>query len=217
MVVTHGQEYQRPLSTSSQSPPTIVLEYDASLSGIGVIIYRCVDGAEIEWVVIQEEFPYDLGDDSGFQNSVEFIAITIGVAALAVKGLRDTNIHIRGDSRSSLKWSSADSFRSKRCRWAATCFTNLTFLTGINVVSVEHIPGDLNVRCDALSRSRANGVRPCDLGFEDSLVLDLSTHKGMLELLRLCEPSVEVNEASDNEFINQWTTSMRSLHIHCRE
>jgi len=31
----------------------------------------------------------------------------------------------------------------------------------------------------------------------------------MLELLRLCEPSVEVNEASDNEFINQWTTSMR--------
>jgi len=163
LLVTNGQEYQRPLSTFSQSPPTIVLEYDASLSGIGVIIYRCVDGAEIEWVVIQEEFPYDLGDDSGFQNSVEFIAITIGVAALAVKGLRDTNIHIRGDSRSSLKWSSADSFRSKRCRWAATCFTNLTFLTGINVVSVEHIPGDLNVRCDALSRSRANGVRPCDL------------------------------------------------------
>ena len=212
LLSTHGGEYQRPFSTFSQSAPSIVLEYDASLSGIGVIIYRFIDGVEVEWLVIQERFPYDLGEDSGYQNSVEFIAITIGVAALAAKGLRDTNIHVRGDSKSSLKWSTADSFRSKRCRWAATCFTNLAFLSGITVVSIEHIPGETNIRCDALSRSRDNGIRPCDLGFEDALVFDLSKHEAVKELLRLCEPRADVdsldNDYDDDEFIKTWTASM---------
>ena len=214
LLITNGYEQQRPIQSFYQSAPRFVIEYDASLSGIGVIVYSFNDDrTETEWFALQAQFPYDLGDDSGFQNSVEFIAIIIGVAALAARGVSHSNVHVRGDSRSSLKWSSSDSFRSKRCRMAATCFTALTIQAGINVISIEHIPGELNVRCDSLSRSKQNGTRPEDLGFSRDQIFNISDYPAVENLLRICEPFSNPPDEDDKSFALKWITSMRT----CKE
>jgi hypothetical protein len=208
LLVTNGGDFQRPISSFSTDAPSIVLEYDASLTGIGVIIFNVVEGAEVEWFVIQEVFPFDLGGDSGFQNSVEFIAITIGVTALAARGVRNVNIHVRGDSKASLKWSGSDSFRSRRCRAAATCFIAITTYSGISIVSVEHIPGETNVRCDALSRCKENGLSPADLGFSDTSVFQLSANPYVQALLKLCEPRDVTADECDKDFMGYWTEAL---------
>ena len=138
-----------------------------------------------------------------------FIAIIIGVTALAARGVRNVNIHVRGgDSKASLKWSGSDSFRSRRCRAAATCFIAITTYSGISIVSVEHIPGETNVRCDALSRCKENGLSPADLGFSDTSVFQLSANPYVQALLKLCEPRDFPADECDKDFMVYWTEAL---------
>ena len=108
--------------------PSFVLEYDASLTGVGIIIFKLgKNKEEKEWKVIQLEFNYDIGSQSRYQNTVEFIGIILGMVALRLLGVRDYSVRIRGDNKSSLKWGSTENYKSIFCRRALLVLTTTAY------------------------------------------------------------------------------------------
>ena len=53
---------------------------------------------------------YQLGGDSSYQNSMEFITIVVSLAILVSLGLRDITVVVQGDSTSALAWASKQKF-----------------------------------------------------------------------------------------------------------
>ena len=140
----------RPLESFRDSEPDVVIQYDASLGGIGVIIKPA--GA-LHWSYgFAAEFPFDLGSDSSYQNSAEFMALLFGMLAILVLKLPFRDIHLIGDSKSSLKWADTDSFKGERNRRAAVLFTTIGSTYNFNIRKIEFVPGVDNVICDQLSR-----------------------------------------------------------------
>jgi hypothetical protein len=64
-----GSADARPIASMAPGPPTYVIEYDASLSGVGLVISTLVEGELQLLKVAKVVFPYDLGVDSGLQNT----------------------------------------------------------------------------------------------------------------------------------------------------
>jgi hypothetical protein len=95
-----------------QRAHSVVCEFDASLSGIGIIWYR-KDGLR--------EVPVGVGSwdircrgfhrDAKFQNRAEFIAGLVAVMGLRVLGLENEIVMLRGDSMTALEWSHSWSFK----------------------------------------------------------------------------------------------------------
>jgi hypothetical protein len=95
---------------------------------------------------------YEIGVDSSYQNTMEFIAIVLGVAVAVRAGYRNTSLIIKGDSMSALCWAEKGMLRSMFIRRAATLLVLLTVSFGIEIVDSVHVAGIENVICDRLSR-----------------------------------------------------------------
>jgi hypothetical protein len=129
------QEFSRPLLSLVWRPITYVIEYDASLTGIGHVLSK-LEADEVTkslLKVVKVALPFYLGDDSGFQNSVEFIAVVLGVGCLGTEGVRGASIRVVGDNTSSLAWSVKSSFRDGPSRSAAMCLVSLGDSLGIEI------------------------------------------------------------------------------------
>ena len=71
----------RPIHTIVKRAPTFLIEYDASLTGLGLVLsYWDPVSSWTILTVVQVKLPFDLQDDSGFQNTVEFLAVVVGLA-----------------------------------------------------------------------------------------------------------------------------------------
>ncbi len=173
----------------------LLIEFDASLEGIGLVITDLRAGKMVGLDGVT--FPFSLGGLSRFQNSSEFIAVTVGCACVARAGYRGVGIALRGDNISSLSWGSSEHFSSRLCTPAVLFFMLLTTTFDLRVVTAEHIPGEENIVCDLLSR----GHRPGDLGVPMGRGLDLETPM-MQKILGLCDPSHEIS--SEEAFLQLW-------------
>jgi len=179
------KKYERAISSFSYQTPTIFLEYDASLGGVGIIISRkTVDGTEEDWKVIQQVFQYGILGQPGYQNTVEFIGIVLGVVALSHMGVRDVSITIRGDNKSSLKWGLTENYKSLTCRRAALVLTTVSIKYNITITDQIHIAGEDNIRCDKLSRGYTT---PQGLDFRDDQVI---TFPILDEVNMFCNPTL---------------------------
>jgi len=169
------------------SQPRLMLEYDASLTGIGILVNILeIDGSEHPWKALLCKLPYNPQGNSSFQNSVEFIAIVLGFAGIAKSGVSGASIAIRGDNRSSLAWALKESFRSPRVRNAATVYTFIGIQFNIHTSDAVHIAGTSNVTTDGWSRGYTN---PSDLGFRDQDMLFADNDPVLDKLLRLMDPT----------------------------
>ena len=189
----------RPIHTMVRRPPTFLVEYDASLTGIGLVIsyYDPVT----EWTVFQVaklELPFDLGDDSGFQNSVEFMAVVIGLAILASLGYASHSIIVKGDNTSSLAWSTTERFRPGPSRGCAVFFMAFATIADLVVDQGIHIPGERNIVCDGLSRDK----HAREFGYDDELVFDLSMHPAVSTVLEACNPLLTAD--TEALFMQRW-------------
>ena len=138
----------RTMQSFSLAAASAVVEYDTSLSGVGVIIYRRTCG--------QEDYPLggvsvdisDLGfgEDSQYQNTAEFTAAIIGICILA-QILPDCHDFVfRGDSMSALSWARNGRCKSTLVSNAAVVYTSLVVHLGLNIVSTEHLSSEDNWR-----------------------------------------------------------------------
>jgi hypothetical protein len=168
------------------------ISYDASLTGVGFII-RGVDPSQTVnpylHVISAVSFdtPYELNGDSGFQNTMEFLAILFAMYRVKRLGYGDTRVHIIGDNTSSLHWCDKERFRGGRSNSPALAYIILGMEARNEIVTSSFIKGEENIHCDKMSR----GIRPRALGYSKEVCWDAHRDKEFVELVRLVDPRVE--------------------------
>ena len=182
---------------------------DASLTGFGLIASRINRSGDDDMMVetgvgspsvtlstiavIGHAFPFDLGGDSSYQNTAEFIAEVMMMALLTSLGYRGESVTIQGDSTTALAWASKESFRGGRSTWASVFWIQVQGQNELPVDDTEHLKGKLNVDSDDLSR----GVTPRELGVPERFCFDLADNPTLVALLASFDPTVPVNLQSD--------------------
>lgn len=171
--------YARSLSSFRTCKSDTTIKYDASLTGIGII----VSIRDRLSVAGKFDFSFQLHTQSKYQNSVEFIAVVAAVLYLVQQKMRGCRLRLIGDSKSSLKWGHTERFKGVLGQKAAIVFILLGIHFDIEVVESEHIAGSLNVVCDKLSR----GVSPSALGFETNRQVSWPTEE--TDILNSLDPT----------------------------
>jgi hypothetical protein len=186
-----------------------VISYDASLTGVGIIVNRVIDGRESPWKASQIALTYDLKDDSSWQNTVEFIAIVLAFAGVARLGVTSEDIIIRGDNISSLQWAVSESFKSERARNASVLYTFIGLEHDLGTSEGRHIAGKRHLVCDSLSRGF---TKLEDHGFNQSDELWPRHDTELQEVLRLLDPTHMAldTDCSAAEFMSTCATLTRS-------
>jgi hypothetical protein len=140
--------------------PVMIAEFDASLSGAGVIWSVRNDGAEEVQGVSSVDFSrLGFGVDSSFQNLSEFIGAILAVIGQVILGFSGSSLALRGDSVTALTWAITERPRGLIVTNAAMVWTLLCIAADINVKEVTHISGEENDKCDRLSRRGATRRR----------------------------------------------------------
>ena len=202
----YEEEYCLPLDYFIFMVITYEIEYDASLTGIGYLLFRLANGMRTELIGCgYVRFPFSCRSKSDFQNTCEFIAVLIGVLNLAQLGIRDTSIRLCGDSKTSLSWGLDGHFRGKLCQKAALVYILATTLFNIVVTEAIHIPGEHNVICDRLSRQKATAN---EYGISYRVLTDLSTSTVLHSFLTLVDPTTVTLLDTEASFRAFW----RSAH-----
>jgi hypothetical protein len=194
LVSFNEQRYTRRLWSFLPEELRYVVEFDASLSGAGILWYeRMADGAE----VVMGGSAIDLrglgfGSDSSFQNTAEYIGCILGMVGLAIQGIRDVDIEVRGDSVAALTWAETERPRGELVTNASMVFTLLGISFDLDVKKGVHIPGVENWRCDNLSRLTESGESVSEVLEKMSLgsirVVDLQGNQQAQKLLESCDP-----------------------------
>ena len=180
------------ISFRSPQDAELWISYDASLTGVGFII-RDVDPSTAvnpyHHVIsaVSYDTPYELNGDSGYQNTMEFLAILLAMFRVKRLGYVDTRVHIIGDNTSSLHWCDKERFRGGRSNSPALAYIILGMEVQNEIVTSSFIKGEDNIHCDKMSR----GIRPRALGYSKEVCWNAHRDKEFVELVRLVDPRVE--------------------------
>jgi hypothetical protein len=189
----------------------LVAEFDASLSGVGIVFYeRDAQGHEspVGGAAVSIEF-LGFGDESALQNCAEFIGAVLCAAGALKLGRRGESIELRGDSISALTWASEERFRGWRATSAAVVFTQLAAAGQLDAIG-SHIGAGANGRTDLLSR-RYLWKGECTVrsvidsfgeAFRGVPVIELEEDDRVMGLLRLCRPLQDFG--TDDQFMSMW-------------
>ena len=203
--------YARPLDSFRKKKPRYQIEYDASLRGLGVLIrdLELYDPGDPKSGIMQfawmTDLPFNLKDDPSYQNTAEFIAVTMGMVLLARLGIRGESLKFKGDNTTSLKWGSTQLFKGKFCRRTSFVYMMLAVHFDLWVSEDEHVAGLCNVVCDDLSR----GKMP--RGFDSRFVFDMGADHVVRHLVELCDPTPENEISDENDFMNFWVDIRDSI------
>lgn len=181
------KQFCRSMSSFGDTPPEYSIHYDSSLTGVGVGLGYASSRPDDLTTLIgvgSVSFPFLLRQNSKYQNTVEFIAVVLGVACLARRGVRDAGVKLFGDSRTSLKWGLTERFRGVLGLSSAAVYILLATRYNISVVEAVHVPAGDNKLWDSLSR----GSSVESLGFAPGLNLHLDIDPHINSLLNLCDP-----------------------------
>ena len=137
----------------------VVVEFDASLSGIGLIWY-IVDTQGNETpvgVASQSLLRLGFGEMSDYQNTAEYIGALLGLLGLALLGIPWKGVLLRGDSVSALQWVKKGRAKSELAMPAAFAHTRVMVKGQVEMKGQAHERGLDNWRTDGMSRGK-NGA-----------------------------------------------------------
>ena len=196
--------FERPMHTLGQRTPTYLIEYDASLSGIGLILSALDEHKTRRLICAAQISIADFGfaGDPGKQNTCEFIAVIAGMACLGALGISGVGVKIIGDNESSLQWCANLSFHSQASKTAAIMFMAITTVCDIQVVEREHIRGEWNIKPDRLSRDHSFESQ----GFGPDERFDLLALPLVSDIVNACNPAHDVDR-DETTFLRQWGRS----------
>lgn len=125
--------------------------------------------------------------DSRFQNTREFLGITLGLLLLKRRFNlpRGTKIGIKSDSMSAISWVMDNKGKSEYAHVAFLAYSWILIQTGYEISAITHIAGasEEMFNIDALSRNRAT------VGLDLSTFIQTSAIERINELFRLCNPN----------------------------
>jgi len=179
--------YARPITTFRKEPPSLQIEYDASLNGFGVGLYELNPDSGNLTLLAYTQAPTwaPVGDDASYQNTCEYGAVILGLLMARALGKRDLTYRLIGDSVSSLAWCSSDRANSELARATNIGFVTLTVEMNAEVAGTEHLAGILNTTWDGLSRGKTGP----ELGLDARLFMPTQEGSLFTEYLRLCDPT----------------------------
>jgi len=206
----YEEEYSLPIEFFRTMSLDYEVEFDASLTGLGFLLFSLQDGTRTQLIGCGTVvFPFDCQNKSDFQNTCEFIAVLLGVLALAQRKVRNVNLRLCGDSNTSLTWGHEGHFRGKLCQKAALTYILGSMLFNIVVTETVHIPGEENVICDRLSRQKAT---PQTFGIGSHLLTDLSDSSTLYSLLTLVDPTSSHLLETEEDFCVFWRQAHHILN-----
>jgi ribonuclease HI len=213
--------FERPLESMRIRRPAYLVEFDGSLTGWGLRIYRVEDmmeetlictvslGAHPRIIARIKAHP----QPSSYQNAMEMIAFTMGLVVLASKGFREVTVMARGDSISALEWMTGEKFKAGRSRAAVTLFLELCRRFDFQMhTDYTHLSSEENDPCDRLARQkpRAPGSRDDAVEYIHSPVEHYA--RALVPLAELCDPTQSLTSAE--EILDFWVMLRELLDEH---
>lgn len=147
--------FARPLTSFTMIQPTWVCEFDACLSGIGIIwLKRLQDGSERAVAYTSIDItPLGFGKESTYQNTAEYLASLFCIMGLVQLTKASEPCLFRGDSLSALTWIDKGSVRSDIAIRTSLLWAQVVVYLGVQVTGTQWIAGKVNSRTDRLSRN----------------------------------------------------------------
>jgi hypothetical protein len=137
---------------------------------------------------------------------MEFLAIIFGLLLCWRTQKSNFSYNLHGDSMSSLAWAENDRVNSALARRGNIVYTTLSMYLDATVAVTTHIPGQLNIIYDGLSRL----LTPSELGLDCSLEYNASNDESMLEFLHLCDPDAALHTIESH--MNLLSSCQHLLH-----
>lgn len=217
-LVRHREtEFTRAISSFAPKTPIITAEFDASLSGAGLIWYVRTGGTEVARGVGAVSLLFlGFGDDSSYQNLAEFIGAILAVIGQVALGHAGSSLALRGDSVTALTWAITERPRGTIVTNAAMVWTLLCVSADVDVREVTHIAGEDNDKCDRLSRRGAQPPRSlenevADMAIGEPEIVDLMAIPGVRTILELCDPRRVFK--SEAEFFQFWNEAREATKV----
>jgi len=104
LTAVHPVTYSRPILSFKTSPSYSRVEFDASLTGLAIVSSSVQNHTLSIYRVASADTPDSLKSNSGYQNSMEFIAMLFAICLIYSLGNSDTGVDFIGDSNSALSW-----------------------------------------------------------------------------------------------------------------
>ena len=198
LTVIQPTRFQRSISSFAVVEPSLLPNFDASLVGFGIIVYRIISRIDSfghrhvvgHQVVIVACYatPYQLQSESKFQNAMEFLTVVACVGLLVSLGYRRVALSLLGDSRTALHWSHRERFPSAFGKPASVQYMQLMSHPGVELVisDTEYLNTLLNVHCDLMSRGKAT---PSSLGYGSAVIYDLGRNLSLSQWIDLMDPA----------------------------
>ena len=119
--------FARPLRSFAARTVEWVIRFDASLTGVGILLGIPAEGGSDQgpqWVggMSVSLLGLGFGTDSSNQNCSEFIGATLSLVVLRCLGLSGRPVRLEGDSISALTWAEKGTARGKRAHNASKVF-----------------------------------------------------------------------------------------------
>ena len=196
-------------SFASKGSATFMIESDGCPGGLGFFLHRRSSSSDVweEFYAVSLVGEYDLGNDSRYQNAMEFIGILMGLVTLRWMGVSHAVVDVLGDNTSSLSWIDDWKFRTGSSTSAALLFV-LVCHTGMLSIGESVFRAGVDNRADGLSRGdpvEAWGYLPTlDESFSSATI-----PPGIDRLSCLVDPSVNV--MTEDTLINTWVAMMEVL------
>ena len=204
-LIANPTKLSRSMESFRPQHATYSIKYDASLSGLGVGLYRLSDNCLLTYAALA--LPFVVTNESKRQNTMEFVAVVFGLLLAWRLNLTNFAYSLHGDSKSSLAWAKSDRVNSLLARSANIIFTTLSMHLNTTVSEIEHIPGHLNILFDGLSRN----VSPTDLGLDPALQFPAVSDSVIVQFIQLCDPAVELTDmTSHTNLLHQCTQLLLS-------
>ena len=202
LLIAQPDRLSRSMESFRPQSAEYCIKYDASLTGLGVGIYSLASCQLITYAAMT--LPFDVTNESKRQNTMEFIAVVLGLLLAWRASLHNFTYNLHGDSISSLAWAKADRVNSTLARPANIIFTTASVHLQATVAETVHIPGKLNVIFDGLSR----GLTSQELGLNESLMYPVTTDATINEFIILCDPSTVLTDMRSHTNLLHRCTSL---------
>jgi hypothetical protein len=192
LLIANPSRLSRPMESFRHQTAQYIIRYDASLTGLGVGLYAVNGNNLITYAALQ--LPFSVDSDSSNQNTMEFIAVILGLLLAWRKQITTFHYDLHGDNMSSLAWARSDRVNSLLARRANIVYTTVSMHLNAHLVETEHVPGAMNVVFDGLSRN----VSPEQLGLDPSLMYTVADDLAMNEFIQLCNPALRLADMTSH-------------------
>lgn len=200
-------KFSKPMQSFEKRTAEITIEFDASLTGVGLLYYKIENNEEIliggSAVDISS---LNFKSNPAYQNTAEFIAALLGIRGLRQLNVNPKSIRLRGDSITALNWAETSKFKGELVGNAAVVFILQNIYQNVTITEVIHLSAEKNWRCDRLSR----GSTLLSLLSEKRSPQDIiSVELNKDEILSLCDPNLPTS--NEDDFNKFWLNASRIL------